>query len=222
MVYRELPTPEPLRDLIEAAWVVDGPREAVRVLPDGCMDLIAIDGRIVVAGPDTTASLGGAHSEDVAGLRFRPGVLPRLLGIPAAELRDRRIPLHDAGIRNAGRRLTDVAIELAARTPRPETSPWPLPALRHVTARFGAGASVARVAADLGWSNRTLQRQSHAVYGYGPATSRRILRFRRAVAMLRAGIATADVAARTGYADQPHLHRETRALSGAGVAALID
>jgi AraC-like DNA-binding protein len=47
---------------------------------------------------------------------------------------------------------------------------------------------------------------------------RRVLRFRRAVALLDAGHAPADVAARTGYADQPHLSREVRALGGASPA----
>ena len=48
--YRELPPPAPLRELVETAWVVDGPGDAVRVLPDGCMDLIRMHGRVVVAG----------------------------------------------------------------------------------------------------------------------------------------------------------------------------
>jgi hypothetical protein len=55
--YRELPSPAPIRDLVETAWVLDGPGNVVRVLPDGCMDLIWMDGRVMVAGPDTTASL---------------------------------------------------------------------------------------------------------------------------------------------------------------------
>ena len=34
----------------------------VRVLPDGCMDLIRMDGRVVVAGPDTTAFVRGIEN----------------------------------------------------------------------------------------------------------------------------------------------------------------
>ena len=41
-----------------------------------------------------------------------------------------------------------------------------------------------------------------------------MLRFRQAVALLEAGVAPAAVAARLGYADQPHLSREVRALAG--------
>ena len=53
MGYREYAPPAKLSELVEVAWVMDGPPAPVRVLPDGCMDLIAMDDGIVVAGPDT-------------------------------------------------------------------------------------------------------------------------------------------------------------------------
>jgi AraC-like DNA-binding protein len=89
-----------------------------------------------------------------------------------------------------------------------------------VTARLGAGAAVENLADELGWSPRSLTRHCTAVYGYGPAVLRRILRFRRACGLLHAGVAPAEVAARTGYADQPHLAREIRALAGVPTSAL--
>jgi AraC-like DNA-binding protein len=110
---------------------------------------------------------------------------------------------------------------LAARPVRGETAPWPLRTLHHVTGRLSAGAAVGAVADEVGWSSRTLHRQSIAVYGYGPATLRRILRFRRAVALLRDGVAPVAVAAVAGYADQPHLHRECREFSGLSVTGLV-
>jgi AraC-like DNA-binding protein len=58
------------------------------------------------------------------------------------------------------------------------------------------------------------------VYGYGPAMLRRILRFRRAVRLLDDDLPYSGVAARAGYADQPHLHREVRDLAGVPLAAL--
>lgn len=218
--YREHSPPHPLRDLIETAWVVDGPASRVRVLPDGCMDLIRMDGRVVVAGPDTTASMSQHGSEPFVGLRFRPGALPRLLGVPAAELRDQRIALDEVRRVRQQRRLTDVVAELAATRPRPETMPWSLPTLGHVTSRLAAGASAADVAREIDWSGRTLQRQCGAVFGYGPATLRRILRFRRAVRMVRAGRPFAAVATDAGYADQSHLSREVRDLSGVSLRSL--
>ena len=49
---------------------------------------------------------------------------------------------------------------------------------------------------------------------------RRVLRFRRAVALLQAGVTPAEVAARAGYADQPHLSRDVRALAGVSPARI--
>jgi AraC-like DNA-binding protein len=219
--YREFSPPSPLRDLVETAWVMDGPGDAVRVLPDGCMDLISMNGRIVVAGPDTTASLSPRGAEPFAGLRFRPGILPRLLGVPAAALRNQRVSLDELKPVRRHRGLADVAARLAAARPARETAPWSLPTLHHVTRSLAAGASVGELARDLDWSDRHLQRQCGAVYGYGPATLRRILRFRRAMRLAREGRSFATVAADTGYADQPHLHREVRALSGVPLRSLL-
>ncbi len=221
MGYREFPPPTTLRDLVECAWVVDGPPAPVRVMPDGCMDLMRIDGRVMVAGPDTIASVTARDGEPFVGLRFHPGVLPRLLGVPASELRNARVAVTD--LRSVPRRtrsLLELATDLASDGPRPETAPWSLPLLGHVTGSLAAGSAVTDVAREVGWSSRTLQRQCGAVYGYGPATLRRILRFRRAVLLLDKGLPSVEVAVRAGYADQPHLHREVRDLAGVPLAAL--
>lgn len=219
--YRDGPPPTLLRELVECAWVMDGPSGPVRVLPDGCMDLIRMDGRIIVAGPDTGASVSQHGAEPINGLRFRPGMLPRLLGVPAAELRNLRVPLADLGVPAAQRSsLIDLATALAANPPSSETAPWSTALVRHVTRSLAVGAAVAGVADQIGWSSRTLQRQCTAVYGYGPATLRRILRFRRALLLIDRGATYAEAAAAAGYSDQPHLHREVRDLTGTGLSSL--
>lgn len=220
MGYREVPAPAALRELVECGWVSDGPGSAVHVLPDGCMDLIRLDGVVIVAGPDTTAVRTSRGAEPAAGLRFKPGVLPRLLGVPASVLRDTRAPLADVRPSPPARSLTGLATALAGEPARAETAPWTLPALDRVTESLAAGASVSEVAHEVGRSTRAVQRQCLAVYGYGPATLRRVLRFRRAVTMLRAGAPFARVAADAGFSDQPHLHREVRALAGVSLGQL--
>lgn len=221
--YRETPPPPALDELVECGWHSDGVHPALRVLPDGCMDLMRINGRVVVAGPDTTAFLSDQVG-DGCGLRFRSGALPRLLGVPAAELQNIRVPLDelrpDAGPDAGDGSLVAIATRLAAAAPRTETAPWSLRLLSHVTHQLSGGTSVSAVADEIGWSTRNLQRQCTAVYGYGPATLRRVLRFRRATALLRSGVLVSEVAARSGYSDAPHLHREVRELAGVGVAAL--
>lgn len=218
--YREAVPPAPLRDLAECRWVLDGPDAPVRVLPDGCMDLIRMNGRTIVAGPDMTATVSVREGETFSGIRFRPGVLPRLLGVPASEVTDRRVPLADLLRVPRHSSLADLALRLAKERPRSETAPWRLTELAGVTARLAAGAAVSDVASDVGWSPRTLQRHCAAVYGYGPAMLRRILRFRRATGLLRDGVPIADVAVRAGYADQPHLHREIRLFAAVAPASL--
>jgi AraC-like DNA-binding protein len=201
--------------------MLDGAPAPIRVLPDGCMDLMRMAGRIMVAGPDTTASVSPRDAEPYVGLRFHPGVLPRLLRVPASELRNERVPLSELQSRSAHRgSLAEVAAALASEQPRPETAPWSLQLLGHITGRLAAGSAVTDVAREVGWSNRTLQRQCGAVYGYGPAMLRRILRFRHAMRLLGDGLPKVEVAACAGYADQPHLHRDVRELAGVPLAVL--
>lgn len=220
MAYREFRAPAPLAGLVECRWAsrtgVDEPRHVQRVLPDGCMDLLWDGRELLVAGPDTVPHPAAREpGDELVGLRFVPGALPGLLGVPASELRDRRVPLaelHPALARpgpdgrTGAQRL--LALALALPGSGPERS---APAL---VARIGAGAGAGATADALGWTTRTLHRRCLESFGYGPSVLRRVLRFRRATALLYAGVAPAEVAARAGYADQPHLSREVRALAG--------
>ncbi|WP_341716020.1 helix-turn-helix domain-containing protein [Micromonospora sp. FIMYZ51] len=90
-----------------------------------------------------------------------------------------------------------------------------------VAAALSAGAPVAATAAEVGLDPRGLLRRSRHLFGYGPKTLARILRMRRALALARGGTPLAEVAARTGYADQAHLTRDVRALAGVPPGALL-
>ncbi|MCC9688940.1 MULTISPECIES: helix-turn-helix domain-containing protein [Streptomyces] len=204
----------------------DGPG---RVLPDGCMDLLWHDGRLLVAGPDTHAYVDGSSAGPWSGIRFHPGTAPTLLGVPAHELRDRRVELADlwpaAEVRRAtarvhgaphpARGLEDVALRLAASAGPPD------PLLTRLVAALDAGRPVAGTADALGLGARQLHRRSLAAFGYGPKTLARILRMRRALALAHAGVPFAETAARAGYADQPHLSREVRSLTGMALRELV-
>ncbi|MGW4502842.1 helix-turn-helix domain-containing protein [Micromonospora sp. NPDC004336] len=200
-----------------------------RVLPDGCVDLLWTSrSGLLVAGPDRTAHLsGGGAAERWVGLRLPPGVGPAVLGVPAAELRDRRVPLAQVwGDREAGRlgeraeRAPAAALtEVAVGRLRAAGGPEPLAA--RVVAALAAGATVASVAAEVGLDARALHRRSRHLFGYGPKTLARILRMRRALALARAGTPLAEVAARCGYADQAHLTRDVRDLAGVPPTVLL-
>ncbi|WP_411078233.1 helix-turn-helix domain-containing protein [Streptomyces sp. cmx-10-25] len=192
------------------------------ILPDGCMDLIWADGRLLVAGPDTRAHVPTETATRYAGLRFAPGDAPRVLGVPARALRDRLVPL-DAlwdgpEARRTGERITEApdpaaALEELVRL-RSAAAPAPDPLLRAVVAHLAAGRPVARTADAVGLGARQLHRRSLDAFGYGPKTLARILRLQRALALVRSGVPYAEAAVRAGCADQAHLAREVRSLTG--------
>ena len=201
-----------------------------RILPDGCIDLIWSAGRIMVAGPDTTARLvrTPAGVEYVA-VRFAPGQAPGLLGVPAHELRDLQPDLDDVWP-GRGRRLADLIAESPDR-PRAlaefvrselvRAADRPDPLARQVAQRLARGERVGDVARAVGLSPRQLHRRSLDAFGYGPKTLARVLRLNRALTLARAGVELADVAATTGYADQAHFARDVRELTGTTARALL-
>jgi AraC-like DNA-binding protein len=82
-------------------------------------------------------------------------------------------------------------------------------------------ATVAEVAQRVFLSERQLERRFADHVGYGPKTLQRILRLQHVVRQLESHAAgrLAEVAASAGYADQSHLSRETRRLTGLTASA---
>lgn len=208
------------------AWSSEIERGAapVRVLPDGCLDIIWESGRVFVAGPDTTAQPPGTARPGTRffALRFGSGTGPAVLGLPASELTDRQVPLDDLWPPSDVRRLAEAAEPLAALE-AVAAARWrpPDPVMVALAEATGAGVAVGAFADRAGLSARHLQRRSNAAFGYGPKTLHRVFRLQRAVALARDGRPFARVAAEAGYADQAHLSREVRALAGVSLGTLI-
>jgi transcriptional regulator GlxA family with amidase domain len=170
----------------------------------------------------------------LAGVRFRPAAGGPVLGLPLSELRDQRVPLTDAVPAVARSRS---AALLAAELPPARAAAQLLdltgrlladgladPAVDQAAAWLRDPAARAEdVARRVGLSQRQLRRRCQAAAGYGPKTLQRVLRFQRFVRLVDAAGPPPDIASaaiRSGYADQPHLTRECRALSGLTPAAL--
>lgn len=227
----------PAIGLDATTWWSSSAGGEVLVLPDGCIDVLWIDGALVVAGPDTRARLHqGRPGAEVGGVRLHPGVAPTLLGVPAAALVDQVVPLTEVRGSGHARRLTDevagldgparaAAIEAGLRAHRSTATTTEAAAdaavARWAAGRLEDGASVAAVAEELGWGERRLQRAALRWYGYGAKHLARVLRLQRALAGARTGAALATVAAEAGYADQPHLARDVRDLTGSRMADLL-
>ena len=247
--YTEWAAPAALRDAVACLWAQVTTEDAGRaglVLPDGCTDLVWEQGRgAFVAGPDTgpvpTTMTAGTV---ILGVRFRPSAGGPALGMPLSELRDQRVGLADLRPGDARRlpatldqdtaaaRMLDVAADLVSGGAPDPAVTWAARLLHDPQAR------AEDVAAEVGLSLRRLRRRCHAAVGYGPKTLQRVLRFRRFVSRIDAYpkypkyhkhrkstkspdvLDLAAIAAEAGYADQAHLTRECRRLSGLTPAAL--
>jgi AraC-like DNA-binding protein len=226
VAYEEHAPPPDLRHVACCVWSRSGTGAATLVLPDGCIDIVVRGGRAVVAGPDTgPVSVPLAAGERVTGLRLWPGAAAAALGIPADELRDRRVALAElwgAAGTEAGERGEDgpaaLADALRARIAGAQADPRVLAAARRI-ARAPA-TPVPALAAAVGLGERQLRRRFTGAVGYGPKTFARVARFRAALALLRAGEPPAGAAAAAGFADQAHLTRELGALAGLTPAVL--
>jgi AraC-like DNA-binding protein len=168
----------------------------------------------------------------VIGFRFRPAAAAGWLGIPARELLNGRVALEDlwgrrarelaAGIGDAGDDRTVIhGLEAALARQAPARS-TPHTEMAAVFRLIADGARdglplMPWLTAELGVSERTLRRRCEEAFGYGPKTLERVLRFQRFLQRLRAEppLSAAGLAVETGYADQPHLVRETRRLAAA-------
>jgi AraC-like DNA-binding protein len=236
-VYREHLPPAELADHVAGLWDRYAPPSVpatVRVVPDGCADIIwqHADGEVstFVAGPDSrvqyTELTPGAR---MAGVRFAPGVAATVLGVPLVEVRDQRVPLGELWgavadelaeqAATAGHPVLVLAAAVRRRiVDRPDAVTGAV--VRALGQANGPGV-IARLAVELGLSERQLHRRCLISFGYGPKTLQRVLRFQRALQLTRAGGRPATVAAVTGYADQAHLAREVRRLAGVPLSELV-
>jgi AraC-like DNA-binding protein len=244
--YGELSPPAALAPYVSCLWgqtigAGDGAYEHP-VLPDGCADIVSINGDLAVVGPTT-----GAVTEllppgsVVVGVRFRTGAAPPLLGVSATELRDEQIPMGEiwgrpgaalaercAGVADGAAGPARLGLLVDALLRRLDDAP----ALDPVAARAAsllAGDHVPPVrdlARRFDLSERQLRRRVEAAVGYSPRTLGRIFRFQRFLGAARSSPPSrrdlARLAAEAGYADQAHLTRDSRRLAGLPPAALLD
>ncbi|NKY35087.1 AraC family transcriptional regulator [Nocardia speluncae] len=217
--YREYRPPAGLEPVVACVWESDALLDGTqRVVPDGCADLVWLGRRLLVVGADTGPMLWAAVGEPVRGLRLRAGTAGRVLGVPAVEVRDRQLPLSDLWPAAADwpdrpeaadpaqrlRLLTEAVLHRKA-----EPDPLVGAAVRRLVV---PRARVSAVAADLGVSERQLNRRITAAVGYGPKFLARVARLRRLVAA--AGESLAERAYAAGYAGQAHMSDEVRHLTG--------
>ena len=228
-----------LADIVATVWVqqvaADGPAQLHRNLPHGGTEVVCtIGGSARVVGPLTGALVDVlAPGTTVVGMRLRPGAAGALLGVPPSELIDVAVPA-DALWGRAGVALADRVD--AARSPEEalaalqqgmlarrftDTDPDPLVTEAVRLLMPGRATGVAALPGLLAVSERSLRRRCQAAVGIGPKALHRTLRFQGFLARAQLARGTgrssdglAELAFRSGYADQAHLTRECVRLTG--------
>lgn len=164
---------------------------------------------------------------DLLGVRFRPGGAVPFLAPPAHELTDRTVPLADLwrgaddlaerlAVMDGPSRIRSLASLLLRRSvDGPAPDPRVLRAARRIEATDGR-VSVRELHGELEMSRRQLERLFLGAVGVPPKVACRVARFRGALRRLDRDPAASwsRLAHASGYADQPHLAREFRALAG--------
>ncbi len=246
MHYTERAAPPPLDGLVRCFWflrgevghgspepvVADGRFEIVLHLADPFLRRLT-DGSVerqasaLLAGQMTAPLyLQSTGVVDVVGIRFRTAAAASFLQVPLAEITDRVEALADCDRRLAAA-LTTAAEGTSGADARVASlsailvrawraSPDPLTSRAIHAFDQSRAPTVAQLAGNLGVSLRTLERRLAVATGLAPAPLRRVLRFRRAFAMLQQGAngSFGRIAAASGYYDQAHLIREFRRFAG--------
>ena len=231
--FTEMPVAPYLGDVFSAVWVHRLPKEAAPplvIVPDGTIDLQWINGTFRIAGPDREPQTEHLpQTAVVIGFRFHPGAAAAWLGMPATEIAGQRLALEELWGRKARRMNGEVgspeapdllaALQVAigrANSEAPPADQTMRAAYELIEAGSPSGAPlVPWLGRALAMSERTLRRRFDESFGYGPKTLDRILRYQRYLRMSRRGKASsAMLAAEAGYADQAHLVRESRRLTG--------
>ncbi len=215
-----------------------------RILPDGCMELVfnlrtpfrqadaagrfvSLPPAILVGQLSRFVLLQPAAEVEVLAARFKPAGAHALFQLDLDELTDRHVALDqlDGGWRELAARIDDASTaaarlrlleeELLRRLPRPSPTGARTAAALELLHLAETPPRIKAVARALGLSPRHLERTFRREVGLTPKHYSRVLRFRRMLGVLdRANPNWADLAARAGYSDQPHLVREFREFSG--------
>ena len=247
LTYRELETVAPLREYVERSWILGthsrSEKVVKRILPDGCLDFFLVGGGgLFLSGSVASYTLMTMNpGEVVVGVRFRWGMAPPLLGLPAEEVSGTAVPAEIVWPDDARRlaeemlelettetRLSALHVYLCDRVKHGRSRREPDRAIGHAAALLGAsplGIPVSSLADSLGLSERQLERRFLNSIGCSPKRFARVVRFQRLLALRREHRMHPDWAALAldaGYADQAHMINDVRELTGVTPTMLLE
>ena len=246
---RTIAAPPSIRDIVELFWIdewsqAESAGRTCRIVADDAPHVlwhfVGSGSRLTTQRLTLVGSRSAYYDVDLSGrrmligARLRPGALPLLVRQPAAQFTNRSVLLKDIvspSTARAGRQMDPATPEASVhalaeliaglRRRRPA-----LDARAEWIARLGRteSTSVATLARLFGMSPRSVRAWSAATLGMGLKRLLKIRRLHAALEMQMSGVCAtwSQAAAAAGYADQPHLIRDCRALLGESPAAFVE
>jgi AraC-like DNA-binding protein len=240
--YREFAPSPDLAHVVACNWisVVQTGRFGARrpIIPDGCSDILLFDANApVIVGPDTRMRWAELpDGQVITGLRLRPGALRAVFGCPAAQLLDQQVPMSDV-VPVRGRFLDALNFSATMQRRHALLEDWVRNSTRDLRANDARVLAASRMLATdphlsigtlarrLGWNARAIHRQFDSACGYGPKHLQRVMRVQTALRVAlgaRRRPPMSEVALSAGFADQAHMTREFRDLTGFTPTAYFD
>ena len=195
---------------IEECWSASLETQPQIILPDGCVDVLEKEGGLWVVGPMTCAKWVTLSASPVRGLRLRPAMVRAWLGISPEELLDVVVSARELPVLRNMHHLEEVA-PLLREVSRPSRIGRAIDVLCQTP-----NVRIDELAKSLELSQRHLRRLFTVEVGLSPKVFARVQRLQALIRKLpnqRRG-SLADLAYDAGYADQAHMSREVKTLSG--------
>jgi AraC-like DNA-binding protein len=199
----------------------------LRVFDDANALVPRVMGHAIIGGPRATFYVKDVTEPTRSvGAQLHAGAATLLTGVSANELAGRHTRLDELWGPAAGeararlleaqspeRALDVLESLLAERLPKVRGVH---PAVAHALGRFSTTNDVGEVVLECGYSHRRFITLFRDAVGLGPKQYCRVLRLQRAIELAAADpdVALAQLAAASGFGDQPHLCRDFRQIAG--------
>jgi len=246
--YVEEKPPAPLAELVSTVWIQHVPADSEpylqRNIPNGSSEILCRLGQAPrVIGQRTMPSIDVLPpGTTVVGARVRPGATRTVFGVPGYELVDRSVDVAELespgldvlGEQLAGARSPDETADVLKRRLLAQCAVAPAidPVVSETVRRLeGVGHGGLRaIRSELSLSERHFRRRVRQAVGLTPKVLERMLRFQRLLASTQSVVArgedptdagVAALAAAAGYADESHLNRECRRLTGLSIGQYL-
>lgn len=184
-------------------------------LPDVACDLIWTGSELLFVGPMSKGLIVKRAFRKMGVLTISAADAIRLVRRPLSELTDLTVPIADLAPDLANPMIDLFGLGGGARLVSPPVTRGDGSDDVSFAARaLSRGARPGWVADRIGMTGRHLRRRFNETFGLSPEQFGQIQRLRYAIRLVRAGQSLAMASALSGYADQPHLNRQCRSLTG--------